>query len=466
MLLDKKYLFLSISLFFKLLINVFVIFHIAKTVSVPDFGSFSLAFIIASIITLCLDYGFNLKGLVLTIKKEEEIHEELSSMIFSKIIITGVIILGLVIFLFLSKYTTSTNEVIALLAVSAIPTSFGNFYLNNFKIINRFDKEAIGYIIQGVILLFLLGINNFYGENSIVYYAIILFIARLSYFLFGFIAFRKEFFKSVNFNFKKALISLKTATPYGVHLILGASIIYIDTFILSFLSNLKDVGLYQAGMRIIMASMLIAIIISDAFIPEISKIFRNKSFVSKKLSQLFEFIMLFSGLMLIVIFFYKKTIILLLFSQEYLILEKSIVLIIPIILLRYIGIVPGIILTSYNKQVVRARAVIISVIFSITLNFILIPVYGIKGAFLASLLAHIVLNIIYVYFAYKIVCFTRKISIFLLIIIFSINYFLQLVFFSDTTMFLITTVILNILLIISYFIITSKKIFLKNEVRV
>jgi O-antigen/teichoic acid export membrane protein len=275
--------------------------------------------------------------------------------------------------------------------------------------------------------------------------------------LYGFLAFRKRFFKSFSFNFQKAIVAIKTATPYGIHLILGASIIYIDTFILSILSTLENVGLYQAGMRIIMASMLIAVIISDAFIPEISKMFESKSIVSKKLSKLFEFILLFSGLTLITIFFYKKTIILLLFSKEYLVLETSIVPILLIILLRYIGIVPGIILTSYGKQIIRARAVVISIIFSIILNFILIPIYGMKGAFLASLVAHIVLNIIYVFFAHKTIIFTKNISIFLLIIIFSINSFLQLVFFSDSRMFLAITIILNALLTGGYFVITSKK---------
>ena len=79
---------------------------------------------------------------------------------------------------------------------------------------------------------------------------------------------------------------------------------------------------------------------------------RNKPVISKKLSNLFQFILFFSGLTLITIYFYKKTIILILFSKEYLVLEHFIVLIILIILLRYIGIVPGIILTSLGKQIV------------------------------------------------------------------------------------------------------------------
>lgn len=87
----------------------------------------------------------------------------------------------------------------------------------------------------------------------------------------------------------------------------------------------------------------------------------------------------------------------------------------------------------------------------------LIPIYGMKGAFLASFAAHIVLNIIYVYFSHKIISFTENISLFLLFVILLINYILQLLIFSDTSKFLAITIILNILLIISYFVIISKK---------
>ena len=457
--LDKKYFFLGTSLFFKLLINVFVVFYIAKMVNVEEFGSFSLAFIISSIATLCLDYGFNLKSLILTSKTRKEINDELASMILSKLILTGFFGLIFLIFYFMSTYESNTKEVITILVFSAIPASFGNFYLNNFKIINRFEKEAIGYIIQGSSLIVLLGINHFLGSNNIVNYAIILLIARLSYMIFGYWIFTKVFFKSFSLDFKKALYGIKVATPFGIHLILGASIIYIDTFILSFLSSLEDVGLYQAGMRIIMASMLIAVIISDAYIPEISKIHRNIAFVSKKLSNLFQFILFFSLLTITLIYFYQSTIINLLFSQDYQPIKQSIFYILSIIFLRYIGIVPGIILTTFNKQSVRANAVFISIIISIIFNLILIPIYGIKGAFLASLIAHVILNTIYVYSALKNIYFLNMSCYVALVVLLIINFLVQLYLFKDSlTYLLITGVMYMILLGIYYIMLLNTKV--------
>lgn len=457
--LDKKYLFLGTSLFFKLLINVFVVFYIAKMVNVNEFGSFSLAFIISSIATLCLDYGFNLKGLILTSKTREEVNEELSSMIFSKLILTGLFGVFFAVFFLLNTYESSTKIVILILVLSAVPLSFGNFYLNNFKIINRFEKEALGYIIQGSSLLLYLVINHFFGSNSILSYAIGILISRFLYLIYGFFAFRKAFFKSINYDFSKAIKSIRTATPFGVHLILGASIIYIDTFILSFLSSLENVGLYQAGMRIIMASMLIAVIISDALIPEISRMYRDKINVSIKLSSLFDFIVLFSGLTIITIYFYRETIILLLFSRQYLTLDTSIIYILAIILMRYLGIVPGIILTSYGNQIIRARAVFVSIIISILLNFLLIPNYGYEGAFMASVITHIILNVIYFFYSSGIIHFTNGLNILPFAVIYSILTIIQITIFSDNKLFLGVSVFINALIIIIYYIIVSKKNF-------
>jgi len=456
MLIEKKYINLSTSLFFKLLINVFVVFYVAKNVSISDFGSFSLAFVLGTISTLILDFGFNLRSLVLTSKTKEEINEELTSMIFSKILITLLVLILTSIFICcLSSYNEKTNLLIIILVASSFPNSFGNFFLNNFKILGEYDKEAYGYIIQGMSLLILLFLNYIFGQANVINYAIILLLSKIFYFLYGLYIFRKHFFQFNIFKINKSIInktllSIKNATPYGIHLILGASIIYIDTFILSILSTMKSVGEYQAGMRIIMASMLIAVIINDAFIPDISGLINNKSLAAKKLSKLFEFLLLFSFLVIISLFFYKRTIILLLFSNDYINIENYVFYIISIVFLRYIGIVPGIILTSFDRQIIRAQAVILAIITSILLNILLIPLWNIEGAFFSSLIAHIVLNIIYIYFALKIVRFTKNTHIFYLIFLILLYIIIQKYFFKDSFLFLIVTIIINIFILFIY----------------
>ena len=232
--------------------------------------------------------------------------------------------------------------------------------------------------------------------------------ARCSYFLYGLIVFLAKFPCKVEWNISRAIKEAKKSASFATHIILSSLIIHVDTLILSLLSDTSQVGLYQAGMRLIVASMLMAVIISDAFIPEISTLIDQKRKAYKKLSKLFDFVILFAILTVVSIYFYRKTIITFLFSEEYLILEGSLFLIVSIIMLRYVGIVPGIILTSYGKQRIRAIAVVASLIVSVILNIFLIPLLGIKGAFIASLAAHIILNLLYLIYSSRVITFYRS----------------------------------------------------------
>lgn len=449
---DKKYYSLTGSLLVKVLLNIFVIFYIAKKVAVSDFGIFSIAFIISSLITLCLDYGFNLKALKLTSSNRNQINKELSSMFLAKVIIMFVLIFCLIGFLSFSQYNYNTKLIIFILGISSLPNSFGIFFLNNFKIINRFNKEALGYLVQGSVLVVCLGVMEIYNSNSLIHYSLILLLARTFFFLFGLLSFLySSYFKLYFQTFNDAIMSLKTASSYATHLILGALIVYIDTFILSFLTNFHDVGIYQSGMRIIMAALLVTVIVSDAFIPEISRIFKQKTVVAQKLAQLFDFILVFSFLIVVTLLFYYESIILLLFSEEYLILGKYIFYMVAIIFLRYIGVVPGIILTSGNKQEVRAKAVVYSILCSILLNFILIPRLGIEGAFIASLISHILLNAIYIFYAVRMVKFHKRLSLLFISLMLIILSSVHILFFHDANNFLFLSILINIFSLFVYY---------------
>ena len=447
-----KYIYLGLSLLFKIAINILIVFFIAKKVNIQEFGVFSLAFVFATVAVSILDFGFNLKSLILAGEKREVINSKLSLMIYGKIVIAMLVFLFLGGFLYLnSVYNYETKIIILILVLSSIPTSFGNFYLNSFKVINKFQEESKGFFVQGILLVFLLVINEIFGKSNILYYAVIILITRVLYFLYSIIIFQKQFTFDKNFKQSSVLKMLEKALPYAIHIILGGLIIYIDTFILSIFSNLENVGVYQAGMRIIMATMILAIIVSDAFIPEISELVKKKQKTNIKLQNLFRYIMVFSMLVITTIFFYKDTIIKLLLTEKYLILGKYLVYILSIIFLRYFGIVPGIILTSYKKQNKRAKAIFVAVVVSVLLNIYLIPILGIEGAFISSLIAHFVLNLLYLYDSSKVVSFVKIDKGYLFIgILIIFNIYIQKTFMKDSIYYFIFTVFINIFILAIY----------------
>lgn len=430
----------------------------AKKLNLDDFGSFSLAFIFSSFLISIFDYGFNLKSLTFAGKDLDKVNKQLSKMISAKVVVSILGFLIFLIFLLFNNYNKFTIITIIILGVSAIPVSFGNFFVNSFKIIHNYKNEAIGFVIQSSLILILIVLNEFLGENNIIYYASFIAFARIIYLLYAVIIFKKSFSIVIQFTLKPILKTLIENGPYAVHLILSASIIYIDTFILSLLSTLQDVGLYQAGIRIIMAAMLIAVILNDAFIPEISSLTTDKKSVVKKLRSLFKFVLLFALITAVFIYYFKNTIITLLFTEDYLVLNSYIYYIISILFLRYIGIVPGVILTSFNHQKIRAIAVVIGVLTSVSLNLFLIPIFGIEGAFISSLFAHIVLNIIYVSKSLDLIKYLKLDKDYFVILgVFLLNISFLYVFVLDNLKGVFITCFFNLILLFFYIKLTGFK---------
>ncbi len=397
-LLNNKFVFLSLTLFSKILLNLVIVFYIAKQVSLDSFGEFILAFSFSTIFTMFFDYGFNLQALVLD-STNSKFKETINAIIGGKsLIIIGTLPVILVA-ISLSTYSNSLKSLLYILTFSGIFTSFGNFFLNLFKIVERYDREAKGYAIQVSVLFLTLMLLYISGNNSVINFSLSILLSKIIYFAISFIFYKKWLRNKFVIHFDKIKKQITDGFTFAVHLILGTSIIYIDTFILSYFQTAEAVGLYQAGMRIIMASLLMSTIINDAYLPKISLNKWNNSVIKDDLVKLSIFLLIIIVSLGFTLYVFKKEIISVLYTDDFLVLTKYIIYIILIISLRYIGIIPGMILTAYGRQSIRAKAVFLSVIVGACINFYLIPIMGLEGAFIASLTSHIVLNSIYILYA-------------------------------------------------------------------
>ena len=183
----NKFYFLFLTLFFKTVINFLLLFYIAKVVNVSEFGSFTLSFVIMTIGVLLIDYGYNLHSLVLDYSNKEEISKNISSIISGKFYISTLLILLVLPILYFISLDETSKKVIAILSISAIPNSFGNFYFSLFKAKNNYKVETNSFLLQGLLLIFLLTINHFYGSKDIVTISVIVLITKLTYFIYSFL---------------------------------------------------------------------------------------------------------------------------------------------------------------------------------------------------------------------------------------------------------------------------------------
>jgi O-antigen/teichoic acid export membrane protein len=444
----KKFYFLFTTLFFKTIINFLLLFYIAKVVNVSDFGSFTLSFVVMTIGVLLIDYGYNLHSLVLDYNNKEEISNKISSIISGKFYISTLLILLAFPILYFISLDEISKKVIFILSLSSIPNSFGNFYFSLFKAKNNYKVETNGFLIQGLLLISLITLNHFLGSKDIVTISIIVLITKITYFIYSFFQFKNEFSIQFRLSIRNALQSYVKSYNYGVHLIFGTLILYVETIFLSYFSDMETVGYYQAGLRLIMAASLFGAIITDGFVPEISKRQNDKKFVTDKMLNLFTFLGVFYFLLSLTLATYFNTIINILFSSEFQLIENYTIYIILIIICRAIGIVPGVILTSLGLQKIRARVAMLLLLLSIILNLFLVPFYGLEGAFMSFLVTNVLLTAVYFYYSFKEINFIKLISLKLFFLLSC--YVLALFFISKDNLFHLSISILLCLLILLF----------------
>ena len=441
---NKKFIYLFITLFFKTIINFFILFYVAKVVTVSDFGSFTLSFVIMTIGVLLIDYGYNLHSLVLNYENKEEISKNINSIISGKIFLVMVLTILFLPLFFNAPLSEDTKKAILILSIAAIPGSFGNFFFSLFKAKNKYQIETFGFLLQGLSLIILITINHYIGKTDIIIISYIIVITKCIYFFYSFLMLKRAFDITFKLSLKDAITSYKDSLSYGTHLIFGTLILYVETLLLPYFTNMETLGYYQSGLRIIMAASIFGAVITDGFVPEISQKQKDKKFITSRMVKLFHFLVVFYFLLLVTLGFYFNTVLEVLFSKDFKPVEEYTIYILLIILLRAIGIVPGIILTGLGLQKIRAKAVLYSLALSITFNLILIPYYGLEGAFISFMIANILLNGIYIFFAAKEINFIKNVKpsvVIVLVVYLILQYFLS----SDNILYLLTSIVINLI---------------------
>lgn len=188
---------------------------------------------------------------------------------------------------------------------------------------------------------------------------------------------------------KPLVIILSSTLAVSVYLLM-------DNIILGFIKDEKAVGFYSTAIRIVKIPFTIIVAISSVIIPQVSQAFKNndEDKIRLLIHKSFSFICLF-GIPITAGIFISASFLVHKFAGEK--FTESIVLVqilSPIILLVGLNNIFGFqILTPMGKEKYLLWAVIIGMIFSVTVNLLLIPVLSYKGAAITNLLTECIVTI-------------------------------------------------------------------------
>ncbi len=382
---------------------VLILVVLARFWGPETFGVFMYPFTLAGLVVILVDYGFNLQLVRDIGKNVEDVHRLTCRAIAIKSFLASIIIIvGIPLIIFL-EVLDGYRILFVLLLFSNILNSYGLIFNLAFRGMGLFDKEVNAVSMLTAVTVILIGILIFFGKGpEIIAFALLL--SKSIFMIYSWIIYRKVI-GNINFllpNYREMFINLQKGFPYAAHIALGTLYFSVDTIIIQQLLGAESVGIYQAGLRIMVGALVLTDVFSNVYLSRMAIESHNRDHLIQLGTQMTRHCLIVGVLGFVCMIGFPDIVVGIIYgSAGY----ERVISLFPlfgvVLFLRYFGASYGILLTVDDKQVVRTIGVGLSVIVSITMNIFLIPKYGLLGALYASIVTHVFLTLIYILFVHR-----------------------------------------------------------------
>lgn len=305
------------------------------------------------------------------------------------------------VFLIVVNLPGETKLLILLYGFGLLPTALGldwtfqamekMIYVSILTIVGTVLNISLVFIfIKGPDNLYLIPVFQFIVGIMILIAILILFVKKV-----GFPRFH------IDTAYWKALI--QQALPIGLSLLLVKIYQGIDVVMLGFMKGEEQVGYYNAAFKPVSISLIIIGAYCNAIFPVMSNYFKTSLESLKRLLQITTRLLITVSMPVVIGgIIVADQIILLLYGPGY---EKGVIafqVLIWVIVLISLNVARSWGLLACNRQKQHLVGSVIASVTNITLNFILIPLFGLVGAGIATVAAEAVVTVVYHYMFRKV----------------------------------------------------------------
>ena len=265
-----------------------------------------------------------------------------------------------------------------------------------------FRNMSLPIITTFILLIFYF--NNFKQPQFPIYSYV------LSIFILSFISFFVWFFympKHEGANKSKVKMTDMLSVSYPMMFTSSMSYLlqWSGIFILGIFVSKGEVGIYSVAVRISYITTMTLFAIESIAAPKFSELYANKKMDDfKKIIHQSTKLIFWASTPILILFLLFPSFFLGLFGEEYIIGKTVLILLVISQFITSCSGSVGYILQMTGKQKTFQHIIFSSAIINILLNFILVPVYGITGAAISSLISLIFRNFVSVYMVYTHLC--------------------------------------------------------------
>jgi O-antigen/teichoic acid export membrane protein len=195
---------------------------------------------------------------------------------------------------------------------------------------------------------------------------------------------------------------IKTASPMMFSGLLLYLLNWTDVIMLGLMTDEKQVGVYNIAYKIGSVGFLVIVSVSTIITPRMAELYGKGDVAElKKMIQNATRLIAILSIPLVFVLIFLNKFILSFFGIETSAGSNTLIIVsLGVLFSAMVGNVDQILNMTNNQKILR-NITIFSFLVNVFLNYTLIPIYGINGAAVASLVSNIVINLLCVYYIKK-----------------------------------------------------------------
>jgi O-antigen/teichoic acid export membrane protein len=372
------------------ILKLVLIVYAARILGAAGWGAFSYGLSFIGLFFIFSDSGIN--GLVTREASKVQSDEKIQYLSTAFYIKTALSFFSLIIGVWIAPLFTTIKEakaVIPLLALMFFFESMKEFGFSLNRAFERMEKEALVKIINNSLIAFFGILFLVFGSRSPESLAAAYAIGSCLGAILIFWMLRDQV-QTLLSNFSKKIIRAIFVSSWSLAILIlvGSIMDKTDAVMLSYWKNATEIGWYSAAQKIFQFLLAVPVMISLATFPRFSR-FANKD--NEQFTSIFEKSMRVLFLISLPIaiggIIFGKELIMLLFGMQYLPAIPVFQIMMLLLPLAFSNILITNAIFAFDKQNKTVPYSIAGLILNITLNYVLIPHYGIIGSAIATVIS-------------------------------------------------------------------------------
>ena len=371
-------------------VSLFVGIYVARFLGPEKFGLLSYALGFVMLFVTIASFGLNEILVRELLQEKTQIKELLSTAFFIRVF--GFLMMGCII-IFALQFTNDDKYTHMMITIITLSIFFQSFNVIDCYFQSQVQSKYV-VIVQFIQLLItsLIKIFLIINKATLIWFAIVFLIdqALLAILLLSIFRWKKEWFSVFSVRWELVTQLFTNAWPLIFSGMMVSIYMKIDLIMIKEMLDTKAVGIYAAAVKLCEVLYFLPVVVMSSLFPAIVEA-RKKDLIvyRKQVYRIYEIMIGATAIVAIITTFLADWIVYILYGSIY----QEAATILQIYIWAFVFVSLGVVSSKYlvaeNLQIYAMYRSILGAIINITLNWYLIPIYGIKGAAFATLITQI-----------------------------------------------------------------------------